>query len=210
MFGIVDLTTFVIGTIIIILMPGPNSLYVMSVAAKRGLRPGFAGALGIALGDLILMIASVAGVASLINAEPILFMALKYAGAGYLIWLGVGLLRSVFDKESEVLEESDIPKDSRHPFKVALMISLLNPKAILFFVAFFIQFVDPNYENPILSFVILGAIVEFFSQVYLASVILIAVYFRSLLSERKALAKWSKFGAGSAFVGFGAKIALSS
>ncbi len=210
MFGIIDLTTFIVGTIIIILMPGPNSLYVMSVAAKRGVKPGFAGAFGIAVGDALLMVASVAGVASLIHAEPLLFMALKYAGAGYLFWLGLGLLRSVFHKAPEAQETIEVPTDSRHPFKVALMISLLNPKAILFFVAFFIQFVDPGYANPSLSFLILGTIVEFFSQVYLASVILLAVYFKNMLSTRSGLAKWSKFGAGSAFIGFGAKIALSS
>lgn len=210
MFGIIDLTTFVIGTLIIVLMPGPNSLYVMSVAAKRGIKAGFAGAAGVALGDLLLMIASVAGVASLINTEPLLFMALKYAGAGYLIWLGLGLVRSAFQKESEIKLQAEVPKDRSHPFKVALMVSLLNPKAILFFVAFFIQFVDPNYDNPMLSFAILGLIVEFFSQIYLASIILIAVYFKALLNSKRGLAKWSKLGAGSAFLGFGAKIAMLS
>src|SRR6056300_778608 len=93
MFGITDLITFLIGTVIIVLLPGPNSMYVMTVAAKDGLRPGFYGAAGIFTGDAILMILSVAGAASLIQTTPFLFALLKYAGGGYLAWLGFGLIR---------------------------------------------------------------------------------------------------------------------
>ena len=207
MFGIVDLTTFIIGTIVIVLLPGPNSMYVMTVAARRGASAGLRGAAGIFVGDLILMVLSVAGVASLVQTTPILFTLLKYAGGAYLVWLGLGLLRAAWQKNSEIIE---VPSDNRHPFKVALTISLLNPKAILFFVSFFIQFVDPSFENPLLSFVILGVIVQLFSQIYLASLVLIAVYFKTRMGQRSRLAKASKTGAGALFVGYGLKLALAS
>ena len=207
MFGIVDLTTFIIGTIVIVLLPGPNSMYVMTVAARRGVGAGLRGAAGIFVGDLILMILSVAGVASLVQTTPILFSILKYAGGAYLVWLGLGLLRSAWQRGSEVIE---VPTDNRHPFKVALTISLLNPKAILFFVSFFIQFVDPSYANPLVSFVILGAIVQLCSQLYLVSLVLIAVYFKTKLAQRSRLTMASKAGAGTLFVGYGMKLALAT
>ena len=97
MFGITDLATFFIGTVIIVLLPGPNSMFVMTVAARDGLRAGFSGALGIFAGDSILMMLSVAGVASLIQTTPILLMTLKLFGGGYLAWLGFGFsnMRSI-------------------------------------------------------------------------------------------------------------------
>ena len=135
MFGITDLATFFIGTVIIVLLPGPNSMFVMTVAARDGLRAGFSGALGIFAGDSILMMLSVAGVASLIQTTPILFMTLKLFGGGYLAWLGFGLLKHAFDKQTALAEQSSTDhlhhKRSR-PFRTALTISLLNPKAILF------------------------------------------------------------------------------
>lgn len=93
-YGITDLTTFVLGTIVIVLSPGPNSLYVMTVASQHGVSAGYRGALGIFTGDLILMPLAATGVASLFQANPALFVGLKYAGAAYLAFLGWGLLRA--------------------------------------------------------------------------------------------------------------------
>lgn len=210
MFGITDLVTFLIGTVIIVLLPGPNSMYVMTVAAKDGIKPGFYGALGIFTGDAILMILSVAGAASLILTTPFLFAILKYAGGGYLAWLGFGLLKSAWQSRQLDRQEAPLAQKSRaHPFRTALTISLLNPKAILFFISFFIQFVDPSYPAPLWSFFILGCLVQLVSQVYLASVILIAVYSKAKLSQNHGIARIAKAIAGSAFLGYGLKMALS-
>ena len=210
MLGITDLFTFLIGTIIIVLLPGPNSMFVITVAAKDGAKAGFAGAAGIFTGDAILMILSVAGAASLILTTPWLFAVLKYAGGGYLAWLGFGLLKSAW--QSRHLKPDDapaLPKSRAHPFRTALTISLLNPKAILFFISFFIQFVDPNYDQPLLSFLLLGCLVQVVSQVYLTTVILIAVYGKAKLAKNHTLARIAKTLAGSAFLGYGLKMALS-
>src|SRR5574337_1236269 len=93
-YGVTDLTTFILGTIFIVLLPGPNSLYVMSIASRLGVAAGYRGACGIFLGDTILMVLSATGVASLLQTTPALFMVLKYAGAAYLAWVGLGLLRA--------------------------------------------------------------------------------------------------------------------
>src|SRR5262249_61820728 len=90
--GITNIWTYVIGTVAIILLPGPNSMYVLSVAAGRGVRAGYAGALGVFLGDGVLMTLSAAGVASLLRAEPVVFLVVKTAVAGYLCWIGFGVV----------------------------------------------------------------------------------------------------------------------
>ncbi len=92
MFGITDLGVFVAGTVAIVLLPGPNSLYVLTVATRAGLRMGYAGALGIVTGDLVLMLLTIFGAASVLNAYPHVFHAIKWAGAAYLGWLGLKLL----------------------------------------------------------------------------------------------------------------------
>ena len=87
MFGITDLATYTIGTIFIILLPGPNSLYVLAMAARCGARAGYAATAGIMVGDTLLMVLAAVGVGSLLAAFPKVFTVLKYAGAAYLVWL---------------------------------------------------------------------------------------------------------------------------
>lgn len=208
-FGITDLTTFILGTIFIVLLPGPNSLYVMTVASRWGIGAGYRGACGIFLGDLILMILSATGVASLLQATPALFALLKYAGAAYLVWLGLGLLRSAFRTWQGCDEQqAHAPAiDASRPFRMALIVSLMNPKAIFFFVSFFIQFVSPDYAYPALSFLILGLIVQVCSAVYLSALIFGGTRLADLFRRRQRLSASATGGVGGLFIGFGVKLA---
>ena len=211
-YGITDLPTFILGTIFIVLLPGPNSLYVMSIASRWGVAAGYRGACGIFLGDLILMILSATGVASLLQATPLLFLFLKYSGAAYLCWLGIGLLRSAWrdwrgPRQQKTLE---IAYDASRPFRMALLISLMNPKAILFFVSFFIQFVSPAYDHPELSFLILGLIVQLCSALYLSALIFGGSRLAAVFRRRQRLAATATGGVGGLFIGFGIKLAGAS
>lgn len=208
-YGITDLTAFVVGTIVIVLLPGPNSLYVMTVASREGVAAGYRGACGIFVGDAILMILSATGVASVLHTTPTLFMALKYAGAGYLSWLGIGLLRSAIRIWRSPVISSDSPRaiDASRPFRTALMISLMNPKAILFFVSFFIQFVSPAYPYPELSFLILGIIVQLCSALYLSALIFGGARLANALRQRQRLSATATGSVGGLFIGFGVKLA---
>ncbi|HKT67555.1 MAG TPA: leucine efflux protein LeuE, partial [Burkholderia sp.] len=161
--GITDIWTYVFGVIFIILLPGPNSMYVLSLAAQRGVKAGYRAACGVFVGDTVLMVLSAAGVASLLKANPLLFSVVKYGGAAYLLYIGAGMLRSAWQKlrtPAGGLAEAPQTVDGERPFRKALIVSLLNPKAILFFISFFIQFVDPAFPHPALSFVVLGAIAQ--------------------------------------------------
>lgn len=219
-YGITDLTTFILGTVFIVLLPGPNSLYVMAAASRWGVSAGYRGALGIVVGDTILMLLAVTGAASLLRTTPELFMAVKYAGAAYLAWMGVGLLRGALSTWRRGDETAQQVGDGRphypqlrgtpHPFRSALVISLMNPKAILFFVSFFIQFVDPDYAHPGLSFLILGLIVQLCSVLYLSLLIFAGVRLAAQFRRHRRVAAAVTAGVGGMFIGFGAKLATAT
>lgn len=212
MFGITDLGTYVLGVIFIVLLPGPNSLYVLSVAGRRGVRAGYAGACGVFLGDTLLMLLTAAGAASLLKAAPALFLVIKSVGAAYLAWVGIQLLRSAWQqwRGMVVASTSEPAADLSQPFRRALLISLLNPKAILFFLSFFVQFVDPAYAYPAVTFLALGAIVQFFSAVYLSVLILAGVRLAAAFRVHRRAASVTSGSVGTLFLGFGAKLATAS
>lgn len=211
-YGITDIATFILGTIFIVLLPGPNSVYVMTVASRHGVAAGYRGAAGIFAGDTILMILSVTGVASLLQATPALFMVLKYAGAGYLSWLGLGLLRAAWRiwRANGAMADGAGQLDASRPFRTAMLISLTNPKAILFFVSFFIQFVSPDYAYPALSFVILGVIVQICSALYLSALIFGGTRLAGHFRRRQRLSAVGTGAVGGLFIGFSVKLAGSS
>jgi leucine efflux protein len=215
MFGVIDLPTYLAGLIFIVLLPGPNSLYVLSVAARRGVRAGYRAAAGVWCGDAALMTLSAAGVASLLQANPLLFGVVKYAGAGYLTWLAIGMLRAAWAmwrtrrRESAAAEAPAAAGPEERPFRRALIVSLFNPKAILFFVAFFVQFVDPGYAYPALSFVVLGAFAQFFSFLYLSALIFSGTRLAAAFRRRRKLSATATSAAGALFLGFAAKLSLA-
>lgn len=208
MFGITDLPTFLIGTVVTILLPGPNSLFVLSVAARQGVADGYRAACGVFLGDAILMLVSVAGMASLLAAYPELFVLMKLAGAAYLAWVGATMLRSACAGWRHPQRASVEPvRRVNNPFRRTLMICLLNPKAIFFFMAFFIQFVDRAYPHPVLAFAALGVLVQIISFSYLSALIFGGSRLAQSLRSRPRLAAGATGGAGAMFLGFSAKLA---
>lgn len=237
MLGITDFPAFLLITTITVLLPGPNSLFVLSVAARQGVRDGYRAAVGVFVGDGLLMIAAAAGLAPLLAAYPQVFIVLKLAGAAYLAWMGVGLLRAGYAKwqaaQSPVIpsvsEESSLqaPRDPQqdssrslamtaqagwvtNPFRRTLGISLLNPKAIFFFMAFFIQFVSADAPHPVLSFAVLGIVLTCISGAYLSLLIFTGSRLAASFRERRRLAAGATGSAGLLFIGFGAKLASAS
>ncbi len=209
-YGITDITTFVLGTVFIVLLPGPNSLYVITLASKRGIMAGYQGAFGIFAGDTVLMLAAATGAASVLYASPAVFTALKLLGAAYLAWLGIGLLRAGFatwkHRHGAAQPAVNNTADLRRPFRTALTISLLNPKAIMFFVSFFVQFVDPAYDYPALSFLILGLIVQLASLAYLSGLIFGGTHLSAHFRQRPGLSAWATFSVGLLFVLFAIRL----
>ncbi|MFH9759467.1 leucine efflux protein LeuE [Streptomyces anulatus] len=226
MLGVTDLPTYLAGLALIVLLPGPNSLYVLSVAARRGVRTGYTAAAGVWTGDTILMTLSVLGAASLLQTTPLLFAIVKYAGAAYLTWMAIGMLRAAVSlwrerhrrtaELAETVETADAAEASgatapvERPYRRALVVSLINPKAILFLISFFVQFVDPGYAYPALSFLLLGTLLQLASFAYLSVLIFGGTRLAAAFRRRKRLSAGATSAAGVLFLGFAAKLSLSS
>lgn len=216
MFGITDLSTYIIGTILIVILPGPNSLYVMSIASRFGTRIGYLAALGVFTGDLILILCTIFGAASLLHSFPWLFTVLKVVGAAYLSYLGSRLIiasvRTWKGTTVQALESSNksITYKDAQPYRTALTISILNPKAILFYLSFFVQFVDPNYSYPAISFTLMSVILQIISMLYLSILIFSGVRFAAFFNQRYRLTSVAVAIVGFAFLGFGIKLAFST
>ncbi|MEV7673232.1 leucine efflux protein LeuE [Streptomyces sp. NPDC088752] len=216
MLGVTDLPTYLAGLVLIILLPGPNSLYVLSVAARKGTRTGYKAAAGVFTGDTVLMTLAALGAASLLQTTPVLFMIVKYAGAGYLAWMAYGMLRaarSMWRSRAETAAEEPpaaAVAPAERPYRRALIISLFNPKAILFLISFFVQFVDPGYAYPALSFLVLGTLLQLGSFLYLTTLIFGGTRLSAAFRRRRRLSAGATSAAGALFLGFAAKLSLSS
>ncbi|MDD2917921.1 leucine efflux protein LeuE [Rhodoferax sp.] len=224
-YGVTDIWTYVIGAFGIILLPGPNSLYVLSVATARGVRAGFQGAYGVFVGDTILLLCTALGAAGVLRTYPAMFMVVKYVGAAYLAWVGFNLLRAALvglRSQSDALASvsgatvplgSSAATDAAHlqrPFRRALVISLLNPKAILFLLSFFVQFIDTSYAHPEVPFLILSAILMTFSALYLSVLIVTGAKLAQGFAQRKKLSAGLSSLVGGLFLWFGAKLATAN
>ncbi|WP_030240893.1 leucine efflux protein LeuE [Streptomyces sp. NRRL S-350] len=219
MLGVNDLATYVLGALVIILLPGPNSLYVLSVAARKGIRTGYRAAAGVFVGDFTLISLTSLGAASLLKTNPAVFAVVKFGGAAYLLWIGYGMLRAArglwLERRAEAgptatATAEPAPESTENPFRRALVVSLLNPKAILFLLSFFTQFVDPSYGRPALSFVLLGGILQTFSLLYLSLLIFAGTTLATAFRRRKRLSATLTSGVAVLFAGFAAKLAVSS
>ncbi|MGR3978109.1 leucine efflux protein LeuE [Acinetobacter sp. 1207_04] len=217
MFGVIDYWTYIIGTIFIVILPGPNSLYVMSIASRFGVKTGYIGALGVFTGDLILILCTILGAASLLHAFPWLFILLKVVGASYLAYLGIRLLiagyQTWFKKAEKIVASTATNQTEQqdfHPYRTALTISVLNPKAIFFYLSFFVQFVDPSYPYPAMSFAVLSVSLQIISMGYLTLLIFSGVKLANFFNTRYKIAAIGVACVGILFCGFGLKLATST
>lgn len=219
-YGVTDIWTYALGAFGIILLPGPNSMYVLSVATLRGVRAGYAAACGVFVGDSVLLGLTALGAAGLLRTYPAMFMVVKYAGAAYLGWIGLQLLRSALrgwlaatnaDAPAAPTPPARLPPEAAgRPFHRALVISLLNPKAILFLLSFFVQFIDPTYAQPLWPFLIQSVILMTFSALYLFALIHAGAHMAQSFARRRRLSAGLNTGVGSLFLWFGAKLATAN
>lgn len=213
MFGITDLAAYLIGTIAVILLPGPNSMYCLTIAGQYGVKTAYHSIAGILLGDSILMLATVFGAGTLLQLYPALFHGLKLIGGLYLAYIGWHLIRGAAKKyrfrpmPSETPIATEIPKNQAHNvFKRALTLSLINPKAILFFLSFFVQFVDPAYPNPLLTFLVLALILQSISFSYLTALAFAGSHLVQAFRRHIRLSAIAMGMVGIMFIGFALKM----
>lgn len=133
------LLTFAVAAFALNITPGADMTFVAASAARRGARSGIAAALGVGAGSLVHLVAAVAGLSALIASSQAMFTALKWAGAAYLLYIAVGMVRNA----SPHPETGDLPCSDAAIFRTGALVNMLNPKVGLFFLAFLPQFVDP-------------------------------------------------------------------
>ena len=212
-FGVLNIWAYILGAIVIIMVPGPNTLYVLKTAIVDGRRGGFTAAAGVFTGDAVLVFCAYLGIAALMQAHPEVFFWIKMVGAAYLAYLGSKAIYSTFiapRKESDSSNEVKVRK-SQSTLKIyrnALALSLTNPKSILFYVSIFVQFIDPTYDNPAISYFILAVILEFFSMVWMSTLITVGADLLKFVGRRPSVAKLGNTAVGSLFLMFASKLAL--
>ena len=203
MFGISNYSAFVIAFVLLLLLPGPGNLALITSAGKGGLRGGVASVFGLLLGDQILLWLTVAGVAALLAANPVVFHALQWLGAAYLAWLGFKMLTA------KAGDKPLLNIKAGHYFRQTLVITLFNPKAIMFYVAFFPQFIDPLKHQGMVTFGVMAATIAVLGFVYCMSVVLITHYMAERIRANPKVTNALQKIAGLFLIGFGVKLALS-
>jgi leucine efflux protein len=202
MFGIADYGAFVVAVVIFLLLPGPGNLALVSSTGKGGVRGGLAATLGVILGDQVLMWLAVAGVAALMLAYPTAFGAVQWLGAAYLAWLGAKMLLAK-PGSAPILEI--LP---RHYLYQSFMITLLNPKAIVFYMAFFPLFVDPARHQGALTFGVMAATIAVLTFIYGATMALLVHHMAERMRANPRAVRALEKIAGLFLIGFGIKLAL--
>jgi threonine/homoserine/homoserine lactone efflux protein len=200
--GVADYPAFVLAIWVFLLIPGPGNLVLIGSTGKGGVRGGLAATFGVIAGDQVLMWSAVAGVAAILKAAPNLFIAVQWAGAAYLMWLGLKMLRAR-PGSGPVLEVR--PRDY---FRQALLITLLNPKAIVFYMAFFPQFVHPTQHQGLSTFAAMAVTVAAITLLYCVIAIALTRWAADRLRASPMAGVWLERVAGGMLLGFGLKLAF--
>ena len=202
MFGISDYGAFVAAFVLLLFLPGPGNLALITSTSQGGMKGGFASVMGLLLGDQVLLWMTVAGVAALLQTYPHLFMALQWVGAAYLAWLGSKML---FARPGEGPSIKITPGKY---FKETMLITLLNPKAIMFFFAFFPQFIDPERHQGMITFAFMALTISVLGLMYCFGVVLITHNMAERLRANPKFSGLLQKVAGLLLIGFGLKLAL--
>jgi leucine efflux protein len=203
MFGVADYGAFVAAIIIFLAIPGPGNLALITSTSKGGVAGGLAATLGVIAADQVLMWMAVAGVAALLTAYPAAFQAVQWLGAAYLAWLGFRMLTA---------KPGDRPVlhiEPHHYFKQAALITLLNPKAIVFYMAFFPLFVDPAQHQGMLTFGVMAATIATLTFSYGLIVVLLTHHLAERMRSNPLIGRILQKVAGLCLLGFGIKLAVS-
>jgi threonine/homoserine/homoserine lactone efflux protein len=202
-FGISDYGSFVAAIVLFLAIPGPGNLALITSTSKGGISGGLGATWGVIAGDQVLMWLAVAGVAAVLAAYPSAFAAVQWLGAAYLMWLGWKMLSA---KPGAVPVLNIRP---RHYFQQAMAITLLNPKAIVFYMAFFPLFVNPRHHQGWVSFAVMAATIAGLTFLYGLGLTLLTHYLAERMRANPRVGRVLEKLAGIFLIGFGVKLAIS-
>ncbi len=203
--GIINFETFVATGIILNLTPGADTLYILSRSISQGKKAGILSVLGIATGAILHCLFAIFGLSTLIAQSILAFQLIKYAGALYLIYLGIKTLLAKDATNFETVNFSS-KKSALKIYTSGILTNLLNPKVALFFLAFLPQFVKPNFQNDILPFLILGGTFMTTGIIWCLALALFSAQLSQHIRAHKNIQKWLKKTTGAIFMGLGLKL----
>ena len=201
MFGMADYGAFCAAILLFLALPGPGTFALLTSTAKGGFRAGAAATAGLIIGDQILLWLAVAGVAAMLAAHPAWFEAVRYLGAAYLGWVGLRLL--LVRGQGAV---SPLRIQPHHYLRQALLITLLNPKAIIFYMAFFPLFIDPAMHRGIPTFAAMALTIAAITALYCLVLCAFAQAVSQKVRAHRRMALMLQRAAGLFLVAFGLRL----
>ncbi|HEU4846202.1 MAG TPA: LysE family translocator [Burkholderiaceae bacterium] len=210
MFGIHDLTLFIVSGLLLNILPGPDSLLIMTRSATQGWRAGSAAALGIGSGTLVHVLAAALGLSALLATSATAFSVVKWVGAAYIVYVGIGLLRSRRGTPAGAAPAPALPAlPYRKIYLQGMLTNVLNPKVALFFLAFVPQFINADAPSKPLAFIVLGCIFNFNGMLWCHALALFTAFASTRLKLKPLLALWLNRATGGLFLALGLRLALS-
>jgi threonine/homoserine/homoserine lactone efflux protein len=209
MLGVQHFWLFVVSGLLLNITPGQDTLYIVTRSVAQGRRAGLWSVLGISTGSVVHTLAAAFGLSAILATSASAFTVVKFAGAGYLVFLGVKMLLERPSAASPGVEPALPHESSWGIYRAAVLTNVLNPKVALFFLAFLPQFVAPDARSRVLSFLFLGAVFVFNGTLWCLVLVLGASALSGRLRRNAAGARRLRQATGAVFVGLGARLALS-
>jgi threonine/homoserine/homoserine lactone efflux protein len=203
--GILNFELFIISSVIIILAPGPDFIYVTTRGISEGSKAGVISALGISSGLLVHTLFAAFGLSAIIQASRVAYLVIKYLGAAYLIYIGIKAI--MFKNKLNNTQQLKLANNG-NVFRQGLLTNVFNPKAIVTFMAFLPQFVDAHISHPIVQFVFLGIILAFMAVLWFGLVGYFAGFFGSIIKRNNSVQNAIKYISGSIMILLGLRLAI--
>jgi threonine/homoserine/homoserine lactone efflux protein len=195
---------FFVAALLLAITPGPGIFYVLARSLAGGRREGILSSFGTFVGGLFHVLAAALGVSAILAASAVAFHTVKYAGAAYLVWLGIRMIRT---RNAEMIVSSSQP--SQRAFRQGILTEVLNPKTALFFLSFIPQFIAPERSNVFLQFVVLGALSVLLNTAADLLVVILAAPLERKLRGSARFRRGQRTASGLGMITLGAYVALA-
>ena len=200
-----DIALFIVASALLTIAPGPDIIYVLTRGVSQGPKAGMAAALGFASGCIFHTVLAAVGIAALIRSSQLAFDLVRYAGAAYLVWIGIQALRH---RSSFSIEGARDVRTLATIYKQSVLGNMLNPKVTLFFLAFLPQFVNTQAGSAGWQMALLGAIFMVQTVLIFGAVALFAGWIGSWIRRKPAIGERLNVFAGITFIALGIRVAL--
>ena len=214
---LVQYTPFLIAAVLLNISPGPDMAYIIGQTAVHGRKIGFFSSFGVVSGAFVHVFAAALGLSAILATSALAFSIVKWVGVAYLVWLGIGALRSSFAKSASASDIDDIASarvtahnvTAFQAWRQGAMIDVLNPKVAIFFMAFLPQFVHPEQGHGALQFLILGTTVNLIGLLVEGAIVLLVGAAALRIKGNGAIGAWLQRSLGAMFIALGVRLAIT-